>query len=75
MQKLVFSWLSNIIAIFVAATLVPGIDYGRNFWVLALAGLVLFGLVQAAKIVGRKRKPVPPVFGARSVKLAASPNL
>lgn len=44
MQKLVFSWLSNIIAIFVAATLVPGIDYGRNFWVLALAGLV-FGLV------------------------------
>jgi putative membrane protein len=43
-MKLIYSWLSNVIAIFVAATLIPGVDYGRDFWVLALTGLV-FGLV------------------------------
>ena len=38
------AWLSNIVALFVAALVVPGIDYGDDFWVLVVAGLV-FALV------------------------------
>ena len=39
-----FRWLSNVVALFVAAWIVPGVDYGDDFWVLLAAGLV-FALV------------------------------
>jgi putative membrane protein len=42
--RFLFSWLSNVVALFVAALVVPGIGYGDDFWVLFLAGLV-FALV------------------------------
>ncbi|HEX2044312.1 MAG TPA: phage holin family protein [Gaiellaceae bacterium] len=42
--RLLFSWLSNVVALFAAALVVPGIDYGDTFWALFVAGLV-FALV------------------------------
>jgi putative membrane protein len=42
--RFLFSWLSNVVALFVAAVIVPGVGYGDDFWVLFLAGLV-FALV------------------------------
>ncbi|HXV56522.1 MAG TPA: phage holin family protein [Gaiellaceae bacterium] len=36
----VFSWLSNVVALFVASWIVPGVGYGDDFWVLFIAGLV-----------------------------------
>jgi putative membrane protein len=38
--RLLFTWLSNVVALFVAAWIVPGVGYGDDFWVLFLAGLV-----------------------------------
>ena len=38
--RLLFAWLSNIVALFVAAWIVPGMGYGDDFWVLFLAALV-----------------------------------
>jgi putative membrane protein len=35
-----FAWLSNIVALFVAAWIVPDVDYGDDFWVLFVAALV-----------------------------------
>ncbi len=43
-MRVLLWWATNIAALFVAATIVPAIDFGDNFWVLVLAGLV-FGLV------------------------------
>ena len=43
-MRLLSSWLSNIIAIYVASWAISAIDYGDSFWILALTGLV-FGLV------------------------------
>ena len=40
MTRLLFTWLSNVVALFVAAWIVPGVGYGDDFWVLFLAGLV-----------------------------------
>lgn len=40
LAKLLFGWLSNVVALFVAAWIVPGVDYGDDFWVLFIAGLV-----------------------------------
>jgi putative membrane protein len=37
---IVFSWLSNVVALFVASWIVPGVGYGDDFWVLFVAGLV-----------------------------------
>ena len=37
---LLISWLSNIVALFVAAWIVPGMEYGDDFWVLFIAALV-----------------------------------
>jgi putative membrane protein len=42
--RFAFSWLSNVVAIWVAALVFDGITYGDRFWVLLLAGLV-FGIV------------------------------
>jgi putative membrane protein len=39
-MRLLFAWLSNIVALFVAAWLVSGVDYGDDFWVLFIAALV-----------------------------------
>jgi putative membrane protein len=39
-MRLLFAWLSNVVALFVAAWIVPGVGYGDDFWVLFLAGLV-----------------------------------
>jgi putative membrane protein len=44
LAKFAFSWLSNIVALFVASLIISGIDYGDDFWVLVIAGLV-FALV------------------------------
>jgi putative membrane protein len=44
--RLVWSWLSNIVALFAAAAIFSGVGYGNEFWILVLAGLV-FGLVNA----------------------------
>jgi putative membrane protein len=46
LYELLWSCLSNIVALFVAAWIFAGVDYGGEFWVLAAAGLV-FGLVNA----------------------------
>ena len=35
-----FAWLSNIVALFVAAWVVSGVEYGDDFWVLFIAALV-----------------------------------
>lgn len=37
---LLFAWFSNIVALFVAAWIVPGMEYGDDFWVLFIAALV-----------------------------------
>jgi putative membrane protein len=39
-MRLLFGWLSNVVALFVAAWLVPGVGYGDDFWVLFIAALV-----------------------------------
>jgi putative membrane protein len=44
--ELVWSWLSNIVALFVAGAIFSGVDYEGDFWILVVAGLV-FGLVNA----------------------------
>jgi putative membrane protein len=38
--KLLFRWLSNVVALFVAAWIIPDVGYGDDFWVLFVAGLV-----------------------------------
>lgn len=38
--RLLFSWLSNVVALFVASWIVPGVGYGDDFWVLFIAGFV-----------------------------------
>jgi putative membrane protein len=40
LPRLIFAWLSNVVALFVAAWIVGGIDYGDDFWVLFIAALV-----------------------------------
>jgi putative membrane protein len=39
-MRLLFAWLSNVVALFVAAWIVPGMGYGDDFWVLFIAALV-----------------------------------
>jgi putative membrane protein len=38
--RLVFAWLANVVALFVAAWIISPIDYGDDFWVLFIAALV-----------------------------------
>lgn len=40
LMRLLVAWLSNVVALFVAAWIVPGVGYGDDFWVLFIAGLV-----------------------------------
>ena len=46
LKRLLFAWIFNIAAIFVASVFVDGINYSDDFWILVLAGFV-FGLVNA----------------------------
>ncbi len=39
-MRLLIAWLSNIVALFVAAWIVSGVGYGDDFWVLFIAALV-----------------------------------
>ena len=39
-MRLLFAWLSNIVALFVAAWIVSGVGYGDDFWVLFIAAFV-----------------------------------
>jgi putative membrane protein len=39
-MRLLFAWLSNVVALFVAAWIVSGVDYGDDFWVLFIAAFV-----------------------------------
>jgi len=40
LRRLVVTWLFNIVALWVAAELLPGIGYDDNEWVLVIAALV-----------------------------------
>ena len=39
-RRLLIAWAGNIAALFVAAALLDGIDYGDSWWALVLAALV-----------------------------------
>ena len=43
-MRVLLWWVTNVAALFVAAAIVPAIDYAGNVWVLLVAGLV-FGVV------------------------------
>ena len=40
LPRLIFAWLSNVVALFAAAWIIGPIDYGDDFWVLFIAALV-----------------------------------
>jgi putative membrane protein len=40
LPRLIFAWLSNVVALFVATWIISSADYGDDFWVLLLAALV-----------------------------------
>lgn len=40
LRRLLIAWAGNVAALFVAAALVDGISYGRDWWALVLAALV-----------------------------------
>lgn len=46
MMGFVYRWLTNVLALFAAAWIIPDIDYGDSWWTLLLAALV-FALVNA----------------------------
>ncbi len=43
-RRLLYAWIVNVVAIWVAAYFVDGINYSDDYWILIVAGLV-FGLV------------------------------
>ena len=43
-RRLLYSWIVNVAAIWVASIFVDGVDYSEDYWVLIVTGLV-FGLV------------------------------
>ena len=40
LPRLIFAWLSNVVALFVATWIISSADYGDDFWVLLLAAFV-----------------------------------
>ena len=40
LPRLIFAWLANVVALFVATWIISSADYGDDFWVLLLAALV-----------------------------------
>jgi putative membrane protein len=45
-EAFLYSWLANVVALFAAAWIIPGVTYGSSWWTLLLAALV-FALVNA----------------------------
>jgi len=43
-RRLLYAWIVNVVAIWVAAHFVDGINYSDDYWILIVAGLI-FGLV------------------------------
>jgi putative membrane protein len=39
-RRLLIGWVSNVVALFVAAWLLAGVGYGRSWWTLIAAGAV-----------------------------------
>lgn len=46
LEALLYSWLANVVALFSAAWVIPGVTYGSSWWTLLLAALV-FAIVNA----------------------------
>lgn len=44
LRRLLYAWIVNVAAIWIASIFIDGIDYADDYWILILAGLV-FGLV------------------------------
>jgi putative membrane protein len=44
LSRLVYAWIVNVAAIWIASLFIDGIDYSDDYWILIVAGLV-FGLV------------------------------
>ena len=40
LPRLIFAWLANVVALFVATWIISSADYGDDFWVLLFAALV-----------------------------------
>jgi len=43
-RRLLYTWICNVAAIWVASAFIEGVDYADDYWILVAAGLV-FGLV------------------------------
>lgn len=46
LEALLYSWLANVVALFAAGWVIPGVTYGSSWWTLLLAALV-FAVVNA----------------------------
>jgi putative membrane protein len=44
LRRLLYAWIFNVAAIWVASAFIDGVDYSEDYWILIVAGLV-FGLV------------------------------
>jgi putative membrane protein len=44
LRRLLYTWIANVAAIWVASLFVDGVDYSEDYWVLIVTGLV-FGFV------------------------------
>ena len=44
LRRVLYSWIVNVAAIWMASIFVDGVDYSEDFWILIVTGLV-FGLV------------------------------
>lgn len=42
-RRLLYTWICNVAAIWVASLVINGVDYSDDYWILVVAGLV-FGL-------------------------------
>jgi len=40
LRRILYAWLCNIAALFVAALFIDGVDYSEDFWILVVAALV-----------------------------------
>jgi putative membrane protein len=48
-RSLVIRWISNTVALYVAAWLLTGVDYGNQWWMLLIAGAVFTVVNMAVK--------------------------
>jgi putative membrane protein len=62
LEHFLYSWLSNILALFVASWIVPDMTYGDSWWTLVVAALI-FALVNAVV------RPIVVLFGIIAVIL------